>query len=253
MAYRETAKTREMRKDVAAHNAVLSKVQITLSHPEACYDALGLVLTGGRRLNPERKTYIRVFNGTFIRGGRWYGPWWQSLPAGVRTGLRIDGEPTVEHDISGCHMRLLCARAGVAIGNGDPYALSDLPRNEIKVGVNIMLNATSWRSARGALVNQLADEHGPAACARADRIREELRLRFPAFEPYWNSGYGLKLQNIDAAICMQVQRRLRQHSVPCLSVHDSFLVPQLAEDLTVRTVEEEFDRACHRLGREGSK
>jgi hypothetical protein len=53
------------------------------------------------------------------------------------------------------------------------------------------------------------------------------------------------LQNIDAQVCAGVQRRLREAGVPALSVHDSFIVPQPARDLTVSIRDEEFDRACH--------
>ena len=133
-----------MRRDVTAHNAFLQGFDITLVHPEAHYDEQGYLVIDSRRLNPNRTTYYRIFNGRFTRGGRWYGPWWQSVPSRCRTGIRINGEPTCEPDIQGCHMRLLSARAGVKLGAGDPYEGLGLPRKEVKLAVNVMLNAPSW-------------------------------------------------------------------------------------------------------------
>jgi hypothetical protein len=207
LPYRETASTAQMRRDVEAHNAFLASLDITLDHPEAHLDAHGFLVVSGQRLDPGRKAYYRVFNGTFRRGGRWYGPWWQSLPKCVRAHIRINGEPTAEPDICGCHMRLLCASAGLDIGDSDPYVLSGFPRDEVKAAVNIMLNANNWHSARGAFIERYEQRYGALAAARrAGAIRAALNARYPALAPYWNSGYGLVLQGIDADICRRLQR-----------------------------------------------
>jgi hypothetical protein len=247
LQYRDTASTCAMRRDVMAQNSFLERFNITVRHPEARYDALGLLVIGDLRLNSGRNSYHRVFNGRFTRGGRWFGPWWQSVPSRIRQGITINGEPTSEPDIQGCHMRLLCARAGVDLGDGDPYAGLDLPRDEVKLAINIMLNARNWPSARGALISELSIRHGPSAGIEADLLRAAVRIRFPALEPFWTTGYGLILQNIDATICMRLQRRLRNEGVPSLSIHDSYVVPKSAHDRTVTLMEEEFDRARRQL------
>jgi len=205
------------------------------------------VVIDSRRLNPNRITYYRIFNGRFTRGGRWYGPWWQNVPSRCRAGIRINGEPTCEPDIPGCHMRLLSARAGAKLGAGDPYEGLGLPRNDVKLAINVMLNASSWPRARAALIANLSGHYGPTVGAQVDRLRTAIQRRFPALDPFWNAGYGLTLQRIDAEICERVQRRLRGRSVPALSVHDSFVVPQSAREFTIGAMYEEFDRACDRL------
>jgi hypothetical protein len=247
LAYRESARVYAMRRDVIAHNAFLQGFDITVVHPEAHYDNQGYLVIDSRRLNPSRTTYYRIFNGRFTQGGRWYGPWWQSVPSRCRTGIRINGKPTCEPDIQGCHMHLLSARAGVKLGAGDPYEGLGLPRNEVKLAVNVMLNASTWSSARGALIARLTDRYGPSVGSQVDRLRTAIQKRFPTLDPFWNTGYGLTLQRIDANICERLQRRLRGHGVPALSVHDSFVVPQFAGEFTTRVMREEFDRARHRL------
>jgi hypothetical protein len=247
LPYPESARVHAMRKDVIAHNAFLQGFEITLVHPDTHYDQQGYLVINGRRLNPNRITYYRIFNGRFARGGRWYGPWWQNVPSRCRAGIRINGEPTCEPDIPGCHMRLLCARAGVKLGAGDPYEGLGLPRKDVKLALSVMLNAPSWARARAALLANLSDDDGPTVGARVDRLRTAIRRRFPALDPFWNTGYGLTLQRIDAEICERLQWRLRARGVPVLSVHDSFVVPKSAGEFTTGVMHEGFDRACHQL------
>jgi hypothetical protein len=111
------------------------------------------------------------------------------------------------------------------LGEGDAYGGLGLPRNEVKLAINIMLNAGNWHITRGALLGRLAGEYGPATLERVSELRKAVKARFPALARFWNTGYGLKLQNIDASICMKVQRRLREQGIACLSVHDSFSYP----------------------------
>jgi hypothetical protein len=72
--------------------------------------------------------------------GRWYGPFWQALPQDVREGLRLNGEPVIERDFRACHLRLLCARVGVALPFSDPefdpYMIAGLPRRDVKRALN---------------------------------------------------------------------------------------------------------------------
>jgi hypothetical protein len=249
LPYPESERVHAMRKDVMAHNAFLQGFDITLVHPEAYYDAQGYLVINGSRLNPNRIAYYRIFNGRFARGGRWYGPWWQNVPSRCRAGIRINGEPTCEPDIPGCHMRLLCARAGVKLGAGDPYEGLDLPRKDVKLAISVMLNAPSWTRARAALIANLSDDDGSPVGTRVDRLRAAIQRRFPALDSFWNTGYGLTLQRIDADICERLQSRLRDRDVPALSVHDSFVVPQSADEFTTGVMHEDFDRACDRLRR----
>ena len=251
ISYRETAATKAMRQDVFAHNEYLRGLAITVRHPEARIDALGYLVINDCRLNLTRNTYYRVFKIRFTQCGRWYGPWWQNVPSHIRQGIQINGEPTCEPDIRGCHMRLLCARAVLELRETDPYEGLGLPRKEVKLAINVMLNASSWPSARGALIERLASQYGAAVGIQADLLRTRVRDRFPALDPFWNTGYGLVLQNIDAAICARLQRKLRDRGVPALSIHDSFIVPQSARGLTVGVMEEEFDKACYQFRRGG--
>jgi hypothetical protein len=249
--YRETRATSVMRRDVLDHNAILDTLCISVVHPDAAYAADGTLIVKAvahdLRFNPSRRHYHRVFNERFDLGGRWYGPWWQGLPSLVRQGIRVNGEETCEPDIRACHMRLLCAGAGIELDGEDPYEGLGMPRNEIKLAINVMLNASSWPSARGALVDKFSATYGPSAGTQAEVLRTVVEKRYPGLSPFWNTGYGLRLQNIDAGVCTRLQARLRADGIPCLSVHDSFIVPRSAHDRTVALMDEEFDRAYTKL------
>jgi hypothetical protein len=54
------------------------------------------------------------------------------------------------------------------------------------------------------------------------------------------SGAGLRLMNIDSAICGHVIADFTQTDTPILSVHDSFIVPFGEEDRLLRVMEEGF-------------
>jgi hypothetical protein len=193
---------------LGAQNAFLERINITLRHPDAAYDTQGFLLVGGRRLNPARNSYYRIFKESFLHCGRWYGPWWQSVPSRIRNGIYLNGEPTCEPDIRGCHIRLLCAAAGIELGDADPYDGLGLRRGDVKLAINIMLNASGWRSARAALVEHLHDDYGAAAAAHVDLIKGAIERRFPELRRFWNTGCGLVLQNVDADICARVQRKV---------------------------------------------
>jgi hypothetical protein len=251
LPYRDTAATRDLRRDVIAHNTFIEGVDVVLQHPQARYDAEGFIVIGGRRLDPGRKTFYRVFNRDFRRGGRWYGCWWQAVPSDIRSGIYLNGEATCELDIRACHIRLLCAAERIHLGNVDAYEGLGLPRCDVKLAVNVMLNASSWRSARAALIERFRERYGQSAGAHVSAIRGAIERRFPALSTYWNSGCGLVLQNIDADICARVQRRLRAERIPCLSVHDSFIVPQSGREFAETTITAVFHSTCERLTRKG--
>jgi hypothetical protein len=245
LPYRDTRVTTAWRRDVIEQNEFLKGLDVSLDHPLANHVDGLIVIRGRSRIDTTRNAYHRIYNERFSLGGRWYGPWWQQLPSAVRQSILIGGAPTVECDISGCHMRLLCARAGIELPGGDPYQLPGQSRHEVKLAINIMLNARSWHAARGALAARLDLNHGASAGTQADRLRRRIHETFPALRRFWNTGFGLALQNADAEVCRRVQQRLRGSNIPCLTVHDSFITPENTQASASAVIEEEFERALH--------
>lgn len=232
----ELAELADIGIDVEAHNAFMSAFDIRL-HPDAV-EVLpsGLLKVGNVCLNPALRRQHRVFNGDLQHGGRWYGSWWQTVPAAARPHLLIDGQPTVELDFAACQLRLMFAWLGLtdpldgAIRNPafDLYAIDGFARDDVKLALLMMINARNLVAARGALAAELTCD--PATRRReASHILRAVQQRFPELEQLWCSGLGLRLQRADSDICTMIHRKMRAQGLPVLSVHDGFISWKHAE------------------------
>jgi hypothetical protein len=219
--------------DVEEHNEFLSAFEINLERDVAEILPTGLVKADGVVLNPQARSYYRVFNGDLRHGGRWYGPFWQNVPSALRPKLLINGEPTHELDFACCQLRLMFACIGLPdplhgqIRTADPasdlYAISGVARNLVKLALLIMINAGSLRIARKALAAKLTFQPPNNRSGEAARILAAVQHHFPALAPLWCSGVGLRLQRMDSDVCQQIQHGIRAQGLPTLSVHDSFV------------------------------
>jgi hypothetical protein len=247
----ETRRLRLIRRDVEDQNAFLERFTITVDPAVGRYDDRGFLYAGDRWFNPLRRRYYRVFNGDFRRGGRWYGPYWQSLSAQARKAILINGEPTVELDYRTCHPRLLCAIAGLVLPFDDPdfdfYGGKGVKRKQNKLAFNLALNARDERTGIAAISQKFREEGWPCRYLYVRAVLRRLTRRHPELARYFNTGIGLRLQNIDAQMCAEVQRRLREQGVPCLSVHDSFIVPETYTALLKSTMSGVLDVEVFKL------
>jgi hypothetical protein len=241
--------------DVHACNAFLARFDISLREDAAEVLPTGLLKIGGTWVNPRSRRYYRVFNGDMQHGGRWYGPWWQSVPSAVRSSLLINGEPTVEIDYAACQLRLMFAYLGLPdplegeiranAPNADLYSIDGVHRDTVKLALLVMTNAPSPISARRALAAQLSAIPAKARAPEADRIMGCIRRRFPALEPLWCSGIGLRLQRTDSNVCARVQLEMRSAGLPVLSIHDSFVCWERVEPDLRATMRETFGQVWH--------
>jgi hypothetical protein len=119
--YRETAATEHMRRQIADINDAISGANITMIAPKTTRKAQ-IICCGKHTLYLAQRKYYRVFNGTWKRGGRFYGPWWQSARAEDRAYIVIKGEPTIELDYPEHHLRMAYALVGV-VPPDDPYVI----------------------------------------------------------------------------------------------------------------------------------
>ncbi len=87
-----------MRAAVERYNALLKATEIACALPYA-------LDTQNKKLwLDEHKRVHRIFNeGSFEKGGRFYGGWWMSLKEEDRKHITINGEPTIEIDYVALH------------------------------------------------------------------------------------------------------------------------------------------------------
>lgn len=247
--YRNTRRIRGWRQDVIEQNEAIASLRLELRSPRWSRLANGLVSDGSRVLNPALVQLYRVFNRNFSLGGRFYGAWWQGLQSRDRALLTIDGEPVVELDYHHQHPTLLAAIANVDLGSSDPYVMPGFERKLIKMAFNVLLNADTERKALLAL----QDRRGLSLPKQmAIDVVEAIKAHHRSFGFAWGTGIGLKLQNIDAQMCAEVQRLMRNQNRPVLSVHDSFIVGASQKKVLQSVMDEVLSRTIEQLRRSGS-
>ncbi len=239
--YIETPTTRRLRDDIVKQNEALRSVEISLNSDNWLVDERGFYRKRDQTLCPARNQYYRVFNISWRSGGRWYGPYWQQLSACDRGHLLINGEDTIERDYPYFYPQLLAAAFHCGLGDGDPYDIKGLCREDAKRAFSALVCADSERSAIQGLQSNIAKRGQQNPGRRARQAVTLVKERHPQFGPAWGKGVARRLQNLDGEICAKVQAGMRKAGHVVLSVHDSFIVQHhginLLSDIMDETLE----------------
>ena len=59
---------------------------------------------------------------------------------------------------------------------------------------------------------------------------EKIKQFHAPISKYFASGIGIKLQNMDAKIAMNIVDYFARKNIPCLPVHDSFIIEKYHQD-----------------------
>jgi len=190
--------------------------------------------------NGQGGSLVRIFNQSMGRGGRAYvmGGGYQSLKKEARLRLSIDGEAVIEVDFKALHPSLLYARAGVPMPS-NPYDLPQWPRDIVKRGLLIVINARTLRDAVEALAHSAPMQdfiipqrfEDPMGAARdaARRVLAELKRLHAPIAGAFHSDAGAGLMRIDSDMVETVVLDLLSRGIVALPIHDSFLVPASKE------------------------
>ncbi len=219
--FAETEHTRTLRKRLKEINRINGRAKIGLG-------------------NRVRIQLHAVYNEDFTRGGRLYTSGldhFQGLKGWKRRRLTINGESVVELDFSGYHPHLLYAMEGLQL-KGDPYGLGAATEHPVgrrfaKIAFQCLLNAENWTEAESA-VNNLARKHGEISTLKeldlypACRMLKRLAWRHKPIRHCF-ARRGPQLANLDAKIALNIAFHFINQGVPCLPVHDSFLVQERYE------------------------
>ena len=179
-------------------------------------------------LNSDRTT-TRLFprltaiynNCSLSDGGRLYclpyrGINYQQLSKQERAKIQINLADTVQLDFSTLHLSMLYAQRNIELLS-DPYSF-DLNRNIAKKTILVLINAETEYSALKALEKEYKNtlDFKPIIAAAK-------KYHTPIADCF-GSGIGIKLQNYDARIAVNVVSHFTAKGVPCLPIHDSFIV-----------------------------
>lgn len=212
----------------------------------------------GGSVDFTRTRVRRIFNnGTWQQGGRYYGGWWQRVihkkPFRFRQHITINGMPTVEPDFSGLHIHMLYAMEGIQMSESDAYWLDgfsndDTFRSFVKRMLLVMVNAGSMSEVRSVLHEEvhykktlkLPAEIPSTRAKDIDPIRTAFENRHEPIAHYFSSGKGIDLQYWDSVLAEYIMVHFAEQGVPCLPVHDSFVIDFRYEDELIQVMQKGF-------------
>jgi hypothetical protein len=178
-----------------------------------------------------RGQLFRVFNQTFDRGGRFYvaGGGWQCVPTERRVAMTMDGEPVVELDFKSMHPAILYSWVGIPAPE-DAYEIPAWPRALVKIGLLVLINASTLRAARLAIAHHdamagVAAPGSPEAVMAAAKLIDDIKRLHRPIAGYFHSDAGAKLMRVDSTVAEDVMTEMFGAGIPVLPVHDSFLAP----------------------------
>ena len=172
-------------------------------------------------VNLSKRTLRRVFGrGSFERGGRFYGGWWQNIPSAYRSVISINGKPTIEMDYSQYHPNILYNLHQAVLGNEDAYdrILGHEHRDLSKQIFNACLNASKElkRPPKGMKISHTGKTWKD--------IKRCLFTAHPQIKEAFFTDQGMELQYRNSQMAEQVMLAFAKAEKPILPVHDSFLV-----------------------------
>jgi hypothetical protein len=192
----------------------------------------------------------RVFNnGKFTEGGRFYGAEYQQLSENDRKKILINGSPTTEIDFSGFHLNLLYHKSNKHFEK-DPYtSVNDIPdvRKILKLISLVAINAKDKSQALRAIQDEITSAPELTRLKREffldvkNLLRKFESVHFQISNYFFNDT-GIKLQYIDSQIAEAILRHFTSQDIPCLCIHDSFIVQEMYKDELSQVMNEVYKK-----------
>ena len=253
--YRETSKTRDMRRVLGKYNEILSQTFIDIPFLEKPY-----IEYKGRKhfVNQHSKLVRRIFNnGTFNKGGRFYGGWWQHISEKQREKILMDDREIIEINYKSLHPILAYANKGIDFWKtvnvtkysyfNDSY---DVPTNGLKdkkdsrTAVKLLfstaLNAKNEKECFKTFRDQWDYEYQPYTGLFSDtflkQLLDNIRDRHYQIDDMFCSGFGIDLQKWDNDIIEYIVSDFTERNIPILCIHDSFIIWKEQLDLLVNNM-----------------
>lgn len=211
----------------------------------------GFELRGG-----IHRGYRRIFNEgdqpdfNWNKGGRLYcseSDCYQYMRPDRRTQLTLNGEPVVEIDIRASYMTILYAKNGLSMPQDeDPYRLEGLPRPVVKAWITATLGLGDFHSRwpRDTVADvrkkgiELNEEYPIEGVQEAVLRRHPFLEDWPTCELEWADLMFIESK----AVIGTMLRLMREYGIPCLSVHDSVIVPKSHYELAKNVLKTEYQR-----------
>ena len=201
-------------------------------------------------VNSDANLMKRVFNVDWHHGGRFYQAPHITIPSACRQTIVINGEPTVELDFSGMHIRMLYHLTDKDY-RGECYVheksdeVNKLDRERIKLASLIVINSGDRAKAIRAIHNECRkkDIHYPkGGFYRYNALLDSFEKHHEPIEQFFYTKKGRELQYQDSTIMANILSRMTKQNIPALPVHDSVICPVRHEDFLRQVMIEEYEK-----------
>lgn len=209
--------------------------------------------------------YCRIFNESFEYGGRFYRADVLAIKnkkTDDRLRVTIDGKSVCEVDYSNLHFRIAAALEDLDSEDIplDVYSgiLEDednsVDRDIVKLAVNMMFNCRDEGSAQKAIQKEInllsTEDRFMYTLGNAKAVMGLIYGAYPQFVYLFctESSFGRVLQNADSHLASDIIDVMLSEEIPCLPVHDSFIVPLEHLDFLCDTMGECFRKRFNWTG-----
>jgi hypothetical protein len=239
LGYKDTPDTRDKRFMLERVNGLLSRTEFRIDREGVVEEGQWLRIDD-YLVSPTSTAMHRVYNGGWTLGGRFYGSFWMNMPGNDRRHILIDGSETLEVDYDQLHARIVYAWAKKKLV-GDAYVIDGFERKIAKRAFFIIVNARSYLAAKGAVAEFLTEKNLDPKLA--GKLIKAMKERHHEVGEYFHTGCGLKLQNLDSQMAEYVLRVMTiRKGIPCLPIHDSFIVPEGQVKNLVRAMKTAYEK-----------
>jgi hypothetical protein len=191
------------------------------------------IIDNSNRYNLACRTYKRVFNNSFVKNGRFYGPCWQSMPKKDRAEILINGERVIELDYEGMFINLLYSIRNLNMSNfisknEDPYDLKEYNRKIVKAAFTACVNKKCNKKNINFVVAGLAKKilkDNFVKGVNYRKILELLSFKHSKIGDMFYQDLGDDLCFMESRVTDLILNSLTKKYIPVLAIHDSFIVP----------------------------
>jgi len=218
--------TIKMRENLHKYNNLLRKTSFSMNGVDLRY-----------KYDTTSITVKRIFNGEAGGGGRFYYGFWENMSEEDRSKLQINNEEVCELDYANFQPRIVYARKGIKTEE-DLYTIEGCKRDEVKKAFLVLFNCRSREHALSTIRRK--------GIKNAESLLQKIELKHDGIRrSFYNPRFGLYLQRIDSNIAEKIINNFTSKGIPCLPIHDSFIIAKSYESELRSVMEEVFYKYFH--------
>jgi hypothetical protein len=221
---KNSRRTYQVIKRVENYNKLLLSTDITPSKMDVMTE---------KKTPFANRTYTRRFVKSNLKlGGRFYGPYWQTLPKRYRKLIKINGKEVVELDYNAMHLHLLYSMINKSLYDyysfaEEPYTALGYDRKIVKFAFTACINENCTRKNVNQVLGQRVSKALPDLFERGlpyGKIIDALADNHPQIGSMFYSEIGHEIAYMESRVTDYIVTVLTKHRIPTLSIHDSFIV-----------------------------